>query len=69
VLSTDVIGVVPEDELILLSTNRGQPVALNGRGPAATAFHDIGRRLNGEDVPLQVQQPSTSLFQKLFGRG
>src|SRR5438132_1177470 len=45
VLSTDVIGVVPEDENILMSTNRGSPVALNGRTPAAMAFHDIARRL------------------------
>lgn len=68
VLSTDVIGVVPEDENILLSTNRGQPVALNGKSPAATAFHDIARRLIGETVPLQTQS-NVSLFQRLFGRG
>ena len=68
VLSTDVIGVVPEDENILMSTNRGSPVALNGRTPAAMAFHDIARRLIGEDVPLQIQQ-NTSFLQRLFGRG
>jgi septum site-determining protein MinD len=68
VLSTDVIGVVPEDENILMSTNRGQPVALNGHTPAAQAFYDIARRLLGEDVPLRVQQPP-SFFKKLFGKG
>jgi septum site-determining protein MinD len=68
VLSTEVIGVVPEDENILMSTNRGQPVALNGHTPAALAFHDIARRLLGEDVPLRIQQPA-SFFQKLFGKG
>ncbi len=68
VLSTEVIGVVPEDENILMSTNRGHPVALNGQTPAAMAFHDIARRLSGEDVPLQVQQ-STSFIKRLFGRG
>ena len=68
VLSTEVIGIVPEDENILMSTNRGTPVALNGRSPAALAFHDIARRLTGEDVPLNTQQP-TSCLQRLFGRG
>jgi septum site-determining protein MinD len=68
VLSTDVIGVVPEDENILMSTNRGQPVALNGHTPAALAFHDIARRLLGEDVPVRIPQPA-SFFQKLFGKG
>lgn len=68
VLSTEVIGVVPEDENILMSTNRGHPVALNGQTPAAIAFHDIARRLTGEDVPLLVMQP-TPFFKRLFGRG
>jgi septum site-determining protein MinD len=67
VLSTEVIGVVPEDEAILMSTNKGTPVTLNGKGPAATAFHEVARRLIGDDVPLRVQ-PSTSLLQRLFGK-
>jgi septum site-determining protein MinD len=67
VLSTEVIGVVPEDEAILMSTNKGMPVALNGKSPAATAFHDVARRLIGDDVPLHFKQ-STSLFQRLFGK-
>lgn len=65
ILSTQVIGVVPEDENILASTNRGTPVALNGKSPAASAFHDIARRLSGEDIPLQKEQPG--LLQRLFG--
>ena len=68
VLSTEVIGIVPEDENILMSTNRGSPVALNGRTPAALAFSDIARRLIGEDVPLNTQQP-TSFLKRLFGKG
>ena len=67
VLSTELIGAVPEDEAILMSTNRGAPVALNGRGPAATAFHEIALRLTGEEVPLRVQQP-VSIFHRLFGK-
>lgn len=65
ILSTQIIGVVPEDDTILMSTNRGTPVALNGKSPAATAFFDIARRLNGEDIPLVKEQPS--LLQRLFG--
>lgn len=67
VLSTDIIGIVPEDESILSSTNRGMPVAFNGASPAASAFRDIARRLCGEDVPL-VEPKSPSWWQKLFGR-
>ncbi|HEY3289382.1 MAG TPA: septum site-determining protein MinD [Anaerolineae bacterium] len=67
VLSTEVIGVVPEDENILVSTNKGTPVALNGRTPAAVAFSEIARRLNGEDLPLKIGPPA-SFLQRLFGR-
>lgn len=68
VLSTEVIGIVPEDENILVSSNKGTPVALNGRTAAAVAFHEIARRLNGEDLPLKTSQPP-SFLQRLFGKG
>lgn len=67
VLSTDIIGIVPEDEAILSSSNRGTPVALGGVGPAAKAYRDIARRLVGEQVPL-TQPQTASWWQKLFGR-
>lgn len=67
ILSSQVIGIVPEDEEILSSTNRGQPVVLNSKGNAAQAYRDIARRIVGESVPLTM--PSTgSFWQKLFGR-
>lgn len=66
-LSTDIIGVVPEDEAILSSSNRGTPVTLNGKGPAAVAYTDIARRLMGEQVPIMT--PQGGLFQRLLGRG
>ncbi len=67
ILSSQVIGIVPEDEEILSSTNRGQPVVLNSNGSAAQAYRDIARRIVGESVPLTM--PSTgSFWQKLFGR-
>ncbi|BCX02332.1 MAG: site-determining protein [Candidatus Roseilinea sp.] len=67
VLSTEIIGIVPEDEAILSSSNRGTPVVFNGKSPAAIAYRDIARRLIGEDVPLTPPQP-TSWWQKLLGR-
>jgi septum site-determining protein MinD len=67
VLSTDIIGIVPEDEAILSSSNRGTPVVFNGKGPASQAYRDIARRITGEDVPL-TQPQATSWWQKLLGR-
>lgn len=51
-LAIELIGVIPEDENVVISANRGQPVALDGKSKAATAFRNIARRLNGEDVPF-----------------
>ncbi|HIC90126.1 MAG TPA: septum site-determining protein MinD [Anaerolineae bacterium] len=52
ILAIELIGVVPEDREILISTNRGTPVALNGRGPAGQAFRNVAARLLGEEIPF-----------------
>jgi septum site-determining protein MinD len=51
-LAIELIGVIPEDENVVISANRGQPIAMDGKSKAATAFRNIARRLNGEDVPF-----------------
>ena len=65
-LAIDLLGVVPEDRTILGAANRGQPVALSEDGsPAGRAFHNIGRRVLGEDVPfLTLHEPG--VLKRLF---
>ena len=47
------IGVVPEDDALLLSLNRGTPLLLSdGQGAAASAYRNIAKRLQGGKVPL-----------------
>lgn len=50
ILGVKPVGVVPEDEGILVSTNIGEPAVL-GKTRAGLAFMDTARRLRGEDVP------------------
>jgi septum site-determining protein MinD len=52
VLAIDLLGVVPEDEKVIVSTNRGRPLAMDNHAQAGQAFNNIARRLLGEDVPL-----------------
>ncbi len=53
ILGLRLIGIVPEDEGILVSTNIGEPVALRKEKSAAGAeFRNIAKRIRGEDVPL-----------------
>ncbi|MBN1145724.1 MAG: septum site-determining protein MinD [Anaerolineales bacterium] len=51
-LAVELIGMVPDDENVLLSTNRGMPVVLDGRSRAGLAFRNVARRLQGEQVPF-----------------
>jgi len=52
ILAIDLIGIVPEDKAIVISTNKGVPIVLNDKAPASFAFHNIARRLLGEEVPF-----------------
>jgi len=51
-LAVDLIGVVPEDEMVLAAANTGRPVVLSDHSPAGQAFRNIARRLRGEEVPF-----------------
>ncbi len=64
ILAVELLGVVPEDETIVVSTNRGDPAALAPGSRAGQAFRNIARRLMGEDVP--VLEPTSD--QGFFGR-
>ncbi|MDE6454375.1 MAG: septum site-determining protein MinD, partial [Dysosmobacter sp.] len=46
------LGVIPEDDALPLSLNRGVPLLLNASQGAAAACRNIARRLQGEKVPL-----------------
>ncbi|TDA70054.1 MAG: septum site-determining protein MinD [Clostridia bacterium] len=52
ILAVEVMGVVPEDEYIIVSTNRGEPAVLDRNSRAGQAFYRIARRLAGESVPM-----------------
>ena len=56
ILAIDLLGVVPEDEEVIVATNKGRPLALENRARAGQAFNNIARRLLGEDVPLMSLQ-------------
>lgn len=64
-LAVELIGIIPEDESVVISTNRGQPVSLNGKSRASEAFHNIARRLNGEQVPFLNLDQKDGLFSRL----
>lgn len=53
ILSTNVIGVIPEDKNIIISTNRGEPIVKDkGRSLISQSLKDTAKRINGEKVPF-----------------
>ncbi len=71
-LAIPMIGIIPEDETVVVSTNRGQPVAIEGKSKAGQAFKNIAHRLNGEEVPflnLDEKDDFFSRFSKMISKG
>jgi len=71
VLSIDLLGIVPDDESIIISTNRGVPAVMENNSRAGQAFRNIAGRLLGEDIPLMDVEASASWLQRFtrFVRG
>jgi septum site-determining protein MinD len=69
ILSTPLLGIIPESEEVLRASNLGCPVTLsNPASVTARAYNDAARRLNGEEVEMLVPSDKKGLFVKLFGR-
>ena len=69
ILSTPLLGIIPESEEVLRASNLGAPVILSSASSAAArAYMSAARRLKGEDVPMTVPVDKKGFFDKLFGR-
>ena len=64
VLAIDLIGVVPDDENIVISTNNGEPL-VGQDNMAGQAYMNICHRVLGEEVPYLDLDPKSGILQKL----
>jgi len=67
ILGIDVIGVVPDDENIVISTNKGEPLIYKGNSLAAQAYNNISQRAMGDDVDFLNLETNEGLFSMLKG--
>jgi septum site-determining protein MinD len=70
ILAIDLLGVVPDDESIVVATNEGEPL-VGDDSDAGKAYMNICKRLMGEDVPF-MEFDAEGIFKKiikLFKRG
>ncbi len=64
ILAIDLIGIVPDDKAIIVSTNRGVPIVLDNKAPAGLAFHNIAQRLLGKEVPFLNIREDPNLLER-----
>lgn len=64
ILAINLLGIIPDDERVIVSTNRGEPLVLSDNlSMAGVAFDNIARRLEGEKVDfLDLRVPQENFF-------
>jgi septum site-determining protein MinD len=65
VLAIDLLGIIPDDESIIVSTNRGVPAVMENNSRAGQAFRNIAGRLLGQNIPLMEIEVPTSWLQRV----
>lgn len=67
ILAIPLIGIVPDDEQVIVSTNRGEPLVLSDPPTlAGSAFINIARRLEGEERAfLDLDDQDQGFLQRL----
>jgi septum site-determining protein MinD len=71
-LAVHLLGIIPEDKAVLISTNKGIPIVLDSKSPAGQAYHNISRRILGENVPLLELDKGSGWLKRIssvFGSG
>ena len=64
ILQLNVIGAVPDDENIVVATNKGQPL-VGDDSLAGQAYMNICRRITGEEIPFLDLNGKGGFFKKL----
>jgi len=66
ILRLPLLGVIADEPEIIITTNRGEPLALRMQTPTGAAYHAIAARIAGDDVAAPMPaQAKASLFERL----
>lgn len=73
ILAIGLLGIVPDDEEIVISTNKGEPAVIERKSLAGNAYMNIAKRIIGEEVELlDIENTDEGKFSKilkmLFGK-
>lgn len=65
-LSIDLLGIVFDDDSVIRSSNKGDPIVLDPKNPASLGYRNIARRILGETVPLMSFKKEKKTFFKKY---
>ena len=71
ILAIELIGVVPDDEDIIITTNRGEPAVSMDKSRAGQAYRNIVNRITGADIPIMDLESESGIinkFKRLFSK-
>lgn len=66
ILGIPLLGVIPDDESVVVATNQGDPL-VGGSTPAGTAYANVVGRIEGQDIPFLNFEKSISFFSRVTG--
>jgi len=66
-LAIKLLGVIPESDEVIISTNKGLPLVLENENGIVKSFENIARRIKGEDIPIEQDLLSVNK-NNLFGK-
>jgi septum site-determining protein MinD len=66
-LGVPLLGAIPEDTEVIVSTNRGEPLVLKKKLTlAGIAYENAARRISGKsDFLIDLDKPKKGLFQRV----
>ncbi|MGO5052324.1 septum site-determining protein MinD [Lachnospiraceae bacterium LCP25S3_G4] len=64
ILPIPLIGIIPDDEQVVIGTNQGEPV-IGLSSKAGQAYQNICKRILGEEVPFLALDSKNGFFSKL----
>jgi len=67
ILAIPLLGIIPDQQQVIMASNKGEPLVFNETPTlAATAFVNIARRLEGENVPMLDLTVKKNIWQKIL---
>ena len=64
ILAIDLLGIVPDDEQVVIATNQGEPL-VGTHCQAGKAYENISKRIVGENIPF-MEFPEDGFFTRLM---